>query len=189
MQDGDIACDIGGRTPGLHPHMCAGAIHAYLRKKGFDPSEYYTFTVTRNPLDMLWSYYKFFQPDDQNKYNYDADYNNTARVEFDDWLAHGRVGVGFWRPFVPKGIGKGLSALSLEAHVCDPDNQMIVNDWFRIEDLTDLEMKLSGIFSREVHIPSVNQSYEMSIPSVSDDVVARLAPDFPMESKAYGLAR
>ena len=189
MEEGDVSCNVPNLEEGLHPHMSAPAIKKYIARKGGDPDEYYTFTVTRNPLEMLWSYYKYFQPDRGGKYNYNDEHDINQIVPFEEWLEFGRVGIGeSWKEFVPHGVThKNLSPLSLEAHICDGQGEVVVNNWYMLENLTPCVEKLSEIFGEAIEIPSVNASKDDNFQAIDFKLMKSLAKQFPTEFEMYNI--
>lgn len=189
MEEGDIAVDVPDHTLGLHPHMSSPAIHAWMRVRGFDPAEYYTFTVIRNPIEMLWSYYNYFRPDRNSNYTFSPGYDESSPMEFAHWLSEGKVGIGaYWSNFVPAFVQAGnLSPLSLEAHACDREGRMCLDGVFRIEDTERLGSFLSGTLRMEGDLPVRNKSRHASLPDITSDIVDHVLRQFPLETALYDL--
>ncbi|WP_204115973.1 hypothetical protein [Shimia biformata] len=190
MVEGDIAVDVPDHDRNLHPHMSAFAIHNWMQAHGYDPAEYFTFTVTRNPISMLWSYFNYFQPDHRSRYNFSSDYDAGQRMDFVDWLRTGSLGLGkSWRETVPSFISESnLSPLNLETHVCDPSGRVCVDGIFMIEDRARLEQFLTRRCGLEGELASRNQSGAgAEIPAIPADAYAHVLRQFPLESALYDL--
>ncbi|MEP4308102.1 MAG: hypothetical protein ABJ364_00025 [Lentilitoribacter sp.] len=186
---GDVICDTVDHSKGMHPHMSAPAIKSLLFKQGFDPEDYTIFTVTRHPLTMLWSYYKFFEPDENGRYNYSESHDAKTLVPFLSWMENGRIGIGkYWANYTPDFVNdKNFSPLSLEAHIFDREGENHVDKWFSIEEPTLIEQWLSGILGSPVELGRVNASEDKRMPEVPEYILEKLRPQFPMECQAYDL--
>ena len=186
MVDGDISCDWAGQFEDLHPHMSGPAIWHYLDNKGLDADKYSFFTVTRNPLDMLWSCYKYFEPDVNNRYNFDKGHTLQA-MSFDDWVMHGRLGLGVtWRDYVPPIITENnLTPLALETFILDQNSHQLVNHIFKMEERTKTIEWLSSVLGKKIKDVKVNMSKEISMPPVSDRLMDRIKVMFPLETEMY----
>lgn len=184
---GDEKCDVAGEIDGLHPHMTAPAIHCYLLNKGINISDYRTFTVARDPLEMLWSYHKFFQPDVNGRYNFDK-YYIDKRIDFETWLVTGKVGLGdSWKSFVPAHVSDtDLSPLSLDAHVLNENNINVCEKIFKMEDRTEIINWLKGCCDIAIDDLHVNSSKSIDAPVLSAKVVAKVRPMFKMDFELYG---
>jgi hypothetical protein len=184
---GDVICNTVDEESGLHPHMSSSSIKNYLRINGYDPDIYKYFTVTRNPLDMLWSYFKYFKPDINNKYNYGVGYDVENLLEFPEWLETGKVGIGkYWSKFVPPNVtAKNFSPLSLEAHICNIDGEIDVDKWFYLEQIGEVEDWLTNFFDSGVSISTVNGSDTRERPKINKEILEKLRPQFPIEAKYY----
>jgi hypothetical protein len=141
---------------------------------------------------MLWSYYKYFQPDFSSRYNYQNNWCQDALMGFDDWLVNGRVGMNpAWQELAPSFVSPSdLSPLSLEAHI---NNKSNVNDssctFIKLEDLDshiEIFSCLLGLSSsfRPVH---ANRSQQASLPPVSEQSLSKIREMFPLESVLYSL--
>ena len=191
MLKGDEKCDYGNEYPEypeLHPHMSAPAVHAYLEAKGIDITEYTTFTITRNPIDMLWSYYKYFKPDINFNYNYSKDYQSDSLICFEEWLESGYVGIGLWREFCPKSIvSSNFTPLSLEAHCFDNNSNMCIDKVFKIEELGICVDWLESIMGCIINIPAMNSSGSSRMPPISMRLQEIIMKQFPLEKQMYDL--
>lgn len=187
MQAGDEKCDYAGEVKGLHPHMTAPAIHGYLRKKGVDISDYRTFTVTRKPPEMLWSYFKFFQPDTRSRYIFSPRYDPDSPARFENWLMTGRVGLDpLWRRRVPSFVNSSdLSPLSLEAHICNQHDECVADRYFHLEHLDECARWLEDVLQEPVSFPSKNKSSATMVPWLNSASLARLKVLFPMEMEFW----
>lgn len=185
----DVICDVPDHEKKIHPHMSAPSIKAYLADNSYDPEEYTYFTVTRNPIEMLWSYFKFFKPDNNGRYNFDECHEVQNLVDFQSWVRKGRVGIGrYWRPFVPEFVtDKNLSPLSLEAHICDSRGDIQVDAWFCIENQRAIEAWLGEFLECNVELNRINSSESQVRPRIDNEYIGDLQLQFPMESEIYKL--
>ncbi|USI28216.1 hypothetical protein ACD631_17905 [Alteromonas macleodii] len=160
-----------------------------MENKGKNVSQYSFFTVTRHPIEMLWSYYKYFQPDENCFYNFNPQHNPSNLMQFEYWLQKGHVGVGkYWKDFVPSFVtGEDFSSLSLEAHICNAENKVDVDKVFYLEELGDIRLWLSEFFDVEINIPSVNNSDNRRAPLISKEILDILRPQFPLEFRHYNI--
>jgi hypothetical protein len=186
MQPDDESSDYGDNVNELHPHMSAPAVHQYLSNKGIDISDYTTFTITRHPIAMLWSYYNYFKPDKCSRYNYSPNYDPSSSASFADWLDNGKVGIGLWREYCPHYIKDlDFSPLSLEAHSHDDKNVNHIDKVFRLEQLDECNVWLQKVFGSTIEIKETNSSNSNTMSDVSDATRAKLMQQFPLESKMY----
>jgi len=167
--------------------MSATAVKKYLEKKGIDSSEYKFFTVTRHPLEMLWSYFKYFKPDSSCRYNFNENHDSNNLMSFENWLENGHVGIGkYWIDYVPSFVtGKDFTPLSLEAHICNESGSIDVDQVFYLESLNDVESWLGNFFENPVEIPKVNGTEASDLPMITDKVLVELRKQFPMENEYY----
>lgn len=191
MQPGDEKCDYGNEfpeSPELHPHMSAPAVHNYLHKKGFNVLEYTTFTVTRHPLAMLWSYYNYFKPDINFQYNYSPTYQANQLSDFEHWLYHGCVGIGLWKKYCPDYItDQNFSPLSIEAHANNQDNVSLINKVFKLEQLVECKVWLKAFFGEKIDIDTINQSKSIQLTELPESIVKKLRSEFPLETRLYNM--
>ena len=75
VKRGDIAVDTAEQRPPYHPHHTAPFLKQLLVKDGHDIAGMTTFIITRDPIDMLWSYYRFFNPDEFGQYKYNSNWS------------------------------------------------------------------------------------------------------------------
>lgn len=188
----DLAVNTPDDLPGYHPHITLPYLK-FLLERDFGETENLTyFTVTRHPLTMLWSYYKYFQPDTFSRYNYQKNWHHDDLMDFEKWLEYGRVGMNpNWLELAPSFVStKDLSPLSLEAHINNRDN--LNNSNCKVIKLEDLESHIH-IYSCLLGLPSVlrplhaNRSQEAEIPQVPEQSLQRIRKMFPMESTMYAI--
>jgi hypothetical protein len=186
MQPDDIKCDVANTLEGLHPHMTAPAIANYLNSKGYNPSNYKFFTITREPLEMLWSYYKFFEPDLNSRYNFQSRHEAKLAL-FEDWLLNGRVGLcRLWMGFVPPYVSdKDLSPLSLDAHVLDASLVNYCTKIFKFEDRKMILEWLSKVFGETISDKHVNISNNITFPKLHSETVIKLQEQLRMDFEFY----
>ena len=183
----DFAVDIAKQKPGYHPHITAPCLLEQLSTDfEVDFSDFKIFTITRHPLDMLKSYYQFFRPDINGRYNY-QDGHTEELLDFNEWLVSGSVGMQFaWNKNSPDFVTPNdFSPLSLEALVFNVENKNCATDYFRIEDIGIIEAWLSDVLSDKVALPRVNSSQKEKDLKVSDLALARIRKCFPLESQIY----
>ena len=186
----DLCIDIGQKDKPFHPHITAPYLKKLLKDKYKEKAndlEY--FTVIRNPLEMLKSYYFFFQPDINSCYNYDQEYN-SKKISFLDWLLTGNVGMRQeWREYAPSWISpkKNFTPLSLEAHGYDKNNNNILDHTFLIEEPNTLKYFLSNKLGEEIFLPNINQSKKAITEKIPDYILDLIKVQFPTESALYNL--
>ena len=188
---GDISVDIAGQLPPFHPHMPAPYLKAVLRQRHVNVDDL-TFIVTiRNPVSMLWSYYNYFKPDRQSKYNFSPEWEGEVGMGFEDWIVNGKIGMNpEWQELAPDWISTDdLSPLSLEAHVQDSSGHAEVDFIFRLEEMRELEDWLAVRIGAPQSMPSVNHSsaQDKKAPQLCDDAMRAVRIMFPVESRMYGV--
>lgn len=185
----DFAVDMAGQKPAYHPHITAPCLINQLSAEfNTDLSDFKIFTITRNPLEMLMSYYRFFKPDVNGRYNYQI--GHVDKIEsFNKWLLTGRIGMApDWQKNAPDFVNQNdFSPLSLEAHICNKSNQNCVTDFFRIEDSASITNWLSEILSDKISLPRVNKSDLEQDLIITDEARCRIRKCFPMEQQLYSL--
>jgi len=168
--------------------MSAPAVANYLKSKGIDIGEYQVFTITRNPVEMLWSYYNYFRPDINSNYNYSPKYKSAQLSDFEYWLEHGHVGIGLWRKYCPEYItDTNFTPLSLEAHANDHKNNNLINKVFKLEELSECQLWLEKHLGMSVDIGLHNGCKSTKTPVVSLDRLNKLKQNFKHESSLYNL--
>ncbi len=83
-KSGDFAVDCANTVPHFHPHDTAPYVQVKLAELYPQHPELTYFMTIRNPVDMLWSYYRFFKSDANCQYNYHPDWNELSSIEFED---------------------------------------------------------------------------------------------------------
>lgn len=186
---GDLAVDTDGQRPNFHPHMTAPLLKARLSEIGVDCGDFTTIIVVRNPIDMLWSYYKFFQPDVNGLYNYDLGHDPSKLAGFDRWIHEGRVGlIEGSEQYMPSNVtDMDLTPLSWEAHTQTRLGYTEVDRTFQIEEPQPLCDWLSQILGEETTLDRVNESTRDAPPNLSSEALSRVRVMFPTEAKMYGL--
>lgn len=193
LRPNDLAVDLGCKSSLLHPHITGPALRNILEDfYNVNTSNYCYFTVVRHPIEMLRSYYKFFQPDSTSRYFFDQHWTGEIGMSFNDWIINGKVGMrAFWQKFAPAHISlDDLSALSLEAHFCGPDNQVISPNIFRLENLAELSGWLADNFNitfDDVH-KKVNRSQAaIQTSALSAEALDKVRAMFPKECDIYNV--
>ena len=188
--DGDIAIDMAGERPPFHPHITAPYLRTLLASIDRYRDIEFTYIITiRNPLAMLWSYYKYFRPDRNSRYTFSDGWDGGALMAYDEWLLRGRVGADRdWLAFAPSWISDtNLSTLSYEMHALDADRHRVIDHTFPIEEPAALEAFLGERLETEVRIERVNQSHEANTPTHSTEMLKQARLLFPYESVFYGI--
>lgn len=180
---GDFAVSRAGQNPPFHPHMTGPALRHLLNR----PELELVITV-RHPVEMLWSYYKFFQPDRRGRYSFHPDWDGSTGPDFERWVMTGRVGLNpLWKSLAPDHVGgNDLSSLSLDARAMNREGQLIANV-FPVEEPARLEGWLSDRLGTEIVLPSLNASPGSAPPSLGAEAMARIRSMFRWESAHYGL--
>jgi len=193
LEPTDLSVDYAQPKSLLHPHIPAPALREVLERyyevHGLD--DYHFFTVVRHPVDMLRSYYKFFKPDSRSRYFFNSDWEGAIGMGFSEWITSGKVGFPqSWAATAPSYISStDLSPLSLEAHFCGPDNQLISTNVFKLENLCELSVWLADTFQLTLSDVSlkVNQSEGIINEGISPDALQTVRDLFPMESLLYNI--
>ena len=185
----DIVVDIAGQRPPYHPHHTAPYLKKLLIDDGYDISGMKTFIITRNPLDMLWSYFNFFAPDAFGLYNYNKDWSAGSPVTFENWVMTGRVGMnGGALKLAPEWISTtDLTPLNLEAHIQTRDGKIEVDKVFKLEEIDTFLLWLSEQTGERLPMRHVNKSERGDLPKLGDALLARVKLMFPQESETYAL--
>ncbi len=186
---GDIAVNMANQHPPYHPHLSAPHLKFLLTQDGHDISKMKTFVITRNPLDMLWSYFNFFVPDSFGQYNYSAKWTSTSTISFENWVLNGRVGMSTTaNAFAPKWIStRNLSPLSLEAHIEDRNGKIHADKIFMLENIEEFVAWLSEQTGTDIEMRHVNKSTRGILPKFGTDLIDRVRKMFPKESELYAI--
>jgi hypothetical protein len=185
---GDMAVDVAGQRPPYHPHLSAPYLKQLLQADGHDLSGMTTIMVTRHPVQMLWSYFKFFQPDARSQYNFSPKYDVVTRMGFQDWVKTGRVGINAGvKALVPPWVSeRDLSPLSLEAHADRSDGTREVDVVFQIEKPDALVDWLRQRTARPVQMMRLNTSPgDLDVPELDAEALHKIRAMFPEESRIY----
>lgn len=193
MKDGDIKCDRGGVSPPFHPHITAPYLRKVLTERGHD-AEALTYIITmRHPVDLLWSYWKFFKPDAAGLYSFSPGWSGAkdrpSEMDFETWVCEGRLGLNpDWLALAPAWIsGKDLSPLNLESRIMDRSETILVDHVFRLEEPETLVAFFSELLGTEIPLRHANASEASDAPKVGDETMAHIRRMFPYESELYAL--
>lgn len=149
MGDDDVACDhpIGC----WHPHHTALRLKWLFEDKGWDYGAYTKLCTVRNPFDLLRSYYRYFRPDRDGRYNFQPEYDSETWMDFEEWILNGKSYDQTylkWR--------QDLSGLGIEAYCYDESDRPIVDHMVDINDAEQLRALLERIVdcgrSRPLHV-------------------------------------
>ena len=189
LKCGDIVVDSADDCPPYHPHLSAPRLKELLVNNGYSISRMKTFIITRNPLDMLWSYFQFFSPDVFGQYNYDRTWSSGALMTFEKWVMTGRVGIDIGaQALAPNWIStENLTPLNLEAHVENRDGGTEVDHVFLLEEIDKFALWLSNFTNRDIVMRHVNESQRGVLPKVGVGMRDRIVEMFPKESAMYAL--
>lgn len=151
LEEGDIKCDVPFDV--WHPHHTATRLNKIFIEKGWDFSEYSIICTSRNPYDLLVSYYFYFQPDIFGRYNFQNSHINQL-MTFSEWIMTGKT----W-DHTKLEQGKDLSTIGVENYCYDENGNKIVDYILDINDMDNLRYELKQLFDEEdLFIPYVNQS-------------------------------
>lgn len=184
-----MAVDLAGELPPFHPHMTAPHIEEILAGRSLAPDALDFFITIRNPLDMLWSYYKFFKPDIRSRYNFQQGWDSANLIDFERWVCEGRLGaLPSWLRLGPAWISQNnLSPLTLEAFVLRRDGSSAVEHIFQLEEATRLLDWLSEKLQRSVSLRHENISIPLKKPLLGTQALDKIRNTFAMESEIYNL--
>lgn len=186
---GDIAVNVAGENPPFHPHITAPYLKKMLVEKNCDINKLRFFVVIRNPLEMLWSYYKFFQPDGESRYTFSQGWEGRTNLSFGQWIRFGKVGINpEWRKLCPEWISEhDLTPLSLEAHAMDREGKLVVDKVFKLEQFDEVISWLEHKLDQKLVSRHVNVSSQSDVPRISEEELVRVRKMFPFESEAYNI--
>ncbi|WP_131727477.1 hypothetical protein [Thalassovita autumnalis] len=185
---GDISVNVANERPPFHPHMSAPYLREIVQKISPDASLEYFITI-RHPVALLASYYKFFQPDEHSRYNFDSRWAGQIGMSFEHWVLNGRLGLNpNWKRLGPDSILEtNLSPLSLEAMAMNKDESWAVDHIFRIEEIDKASKWLSEKLGSDVQPQHVNQSDDLCLPPLGSEAMSKVRLMMPFESELYGI--
>jgi hypothetical protein len=186
---GDIAVNMAGERPPFHPHITAPYLRELLDAQEPDSAGLEYFVTIRHPVQMLESYYRFFMPDAQGRYNFAPDWDGHIGMGFEQWVLTGKVGMNAdWLRLAPEWVTmKDLSPLSLEAHTKGRTGVMAVDHVFLIEEPEKIRDWISQKLGQEIAVKHVNQSEKIKTEPLGNEAMARIRQMMPMESEIYAL--
>jgi hypothetical protein len=188
-QAGDIAVNMAGQQPPFHPHITAPHLREVLEAQGHDACALEYFVTTRHPVEMLQSYYRFFKPDAQGRYNFAPDWDGHIGMGFEHWVLKGSLGMNpNWQRLAPEWVTtKDLSPLSLEACAMYREGNMAVEHVFRIEESGRICDWLSQKLGQPISARHVNQSELIEIAPLGHEALEKIRLMMPMESELYAI--
>jgi hypothetical protein len=144
---------------------------AYRRYYGDIYDKAHTFAVVRNPLDWLWSFFRFIKwtdisPDTGKPWRHQI-YKQVAPLDFAGFVDFVCADDGFAHLSCSKKLrAVGIPQFTQAAFVSDPSGKRIVQSIFRFERLQDLPEWLSSVGVEVPGLVLLNVSRKAS----SDDV-------------------
>lgn len=179
------------KNNGLHPHIPMSVLNSFCQKNNICIEGYDSITTIRNPIKLLWSYFNFFKPDINCKYNFDKNYSeNKPWKDFNSWVLKGRVVLpSNWYRFLPNFIQKDdLSSLSIEARANDRNNKNLITNIFKIEDINLIDEFLTKKFNKKILTHKTNMSnQENKTLRLSKEAIEKIRFMFPSESEIYDI--
>ncbi|MFY2823581.1 hypothetical protein [Ruegeria sp. MALMAid1280] len=123
--------------------------------------------TTRNPVDLLRSYYRYFKPDAECRYNIAPDWDGTTAMELEDWVQNGNMGVkDSWKELAPSCIStQNLSPLRLETHSIDRAGVNHIDHLFWLENVNELIDWLSDRLPKRWYSASPRTEFRFHIPT------------------------
>lgn len=187
-ETGDIAVNMAGEQPPFHPHITAPYLQELLREKEHNSTLAYFITI-RHPVEMLASYFKFFQPDRQSRYNFSPGWDGQSGMTFEEWVLFGKVGMNpNWKRLAPIHISMdNLSPLSLEAHAFHTNGSQVVKHVFMLEEPEKIRSWLSEKLQHDVGLQHVNQSKGVEASNLGHEALEKVKTMMPLESQLYNL--
>jgi SAM-dependent methyltransferase len=184
---GDIIVNRGDEMPPFHPHITAPFLKKVLQEKGYDPQALKYVITIRHPVEMLWSYYKFFKPDTKSRYTFSAGWNKNSLMDFDEWIFSGRLNpLRMWQDLAPDWIkNDDLSSLSLEFRAMNRQDKLEVDKVFPIEDQSSITSWFEKHLGCPVDLGHYNQSRQQNAPDLGNDALKRIQKMLPYESDLY----
>jgi hypothetical protein len=148
----DIKCDEPFDE--WHPHHTAEKLKEIFLAKRWDFESYSKIGTSRNPFDLVVSYYCFFKPDRLGKYNFEPSYQSEPLMPFKSWIMNGKV----WDHTNLK-LGNDLSPIGIENYFYDRSGISLVDNMVDITEMAKLEGWLKTFLAdSSFAIPHINQS-------------------------------
>lgn len=189
MEEGDIKCDRGDEAPPLHPHITAPYLRKVLSEKGYDSAALTYIITIRHPVELLWSYWKFFKPDSRGRYFFSKGWTGNETISFEEWIIDGELAMNRnWLALAPEWISpRNLSPLSLEARAMQRDGSWAVDRVFKLEEPDVLADFLSVRLGCEVAPRHVNASVNADMPRLGKHAMECIRKMFPYETNQYNV--
>lgn len=189
LSAGDIGVNRGGKVPPFHPHVTAPYLKQLLRERDQDVEALDYIITVRNPVEMLWSYWKYFKPDLQSRYNFSTNWDASQPMGFERWLFEGRLSTNpAWAALAPEWISsKDLSSLSLEFRAMNRSGSLAVDAVFRIEEPEALTAWIEAKTGVRVRMRHTNRSRKAEMPPLGTEALDRIRTQLPYESALYGI--
>ena len=189
IQPGDIAVNMAGEMPPFHPHLTAPYLRQVLQGMGHDLGKTAWMITVRHPIEMLWSYYKYFKPDQNSRYTFSPKYDPAAPIDFEPWVIRGSLYPNRdWMALGPDWVRPDdLSPLSLEFHIENRAGQDEVDEIFRIEEPARMTAWLEARTGVPIALKHVNQSHDASRPALGTEALDKIRAMMPRESALYGI--
>lgn len=189
LAPGDIAVDTAGQLPSLHPHITGPFLAQYLCDRRHDVSKLSFIITVRDPIEMLWSYWKYFKPDILCRYTFTNGWDASAPLDFETWVCTGKLAIRKeLLELGPSWISvENLSPLSLEARAAGSNGELMVDHIFRLENAAELAKFLSEVIGTRVSEVRTNESYDKNLPKLGCESRNHIRSMFPLESQYYGV--
>lgn len=180
---GDMAIDRAGQQRPFHPHITGPALQSLIARPDLE-----MIITVRHPVPLLWSYYKFFQPDGRGRYSFHPKWSGQDSPDFEHWVLTGRLGMNpDWIALAPDHVStKDLSPLGLEAHAMDRDGRPTARI-FEVEAPGSLENWLSERLDAPISLPALNGTNDLPPPHLGHEAMERVRAMFRWEAAHYGL--
>ena len=153
LRENDIKCDEPHDE--WHPHHTAAILKNIFIGKGWPFDSYWKVCTSRNPYDLVVSYYFYFKPDSAGKYNYQPGYDATSRMPFKKWVHDGRI----WDQTRLQ-LADDISSIGISTFCFDQSGRCLVDEIFDIsEHQSDVERSLGRrLDDQNFALPHVNAS-------------------------------
>lgn len=136
LHPGDVSCD---RPYGQwHPHHTALRLKQIFERKGWNFASYYKFCTSRNPYDLLVSYYEYFRPDGTGTYNYQMGHDRASLMAFKRWVMEGTI----WDQTEQR-LGRDLGTIGIGPFCFDSRGTQLVDRIFDLEQVDHLQKELA----------------------------------------------